>query len=254
MRTLRLTIAYDGTVFVGFQRQAVGLTSIQGLLEDELAKLEGAPVIVHGAGRTDAGVHALAQVASATVTFTLDVAAIRRALNVNLPPTLRVLEVEDAPEGFHARFHARGKTYRYQIANTQVVHPLVTPFVWQVPDRLDVAAMQRAAALLVGEHDFATFQSAGATVHSTVRTITTSTLTPQQFATGGLNLQDLLVYEVSGTGFLRHMVRAIAGTLVEVGRGQRAWDSIPALLAGRNRHAAGPTAPAAGLFLVRVDY
>lgn len=255
MRTLRLTLAYDGTPFVGFQRQAEGRgVSIQGLLEDELAKLEGAPVTLHGAGRTDAGVHALGQVASAVVSFTHDPAAVRRALNVNLPRSLRVLEVEDAPEGFHARFSAKAKTYRYQIANTAVVHPFVTPFVWQVPDPLDVTAMQQAAGLLAGEHDFAAFQSAGTRIVSTVRTITVSRLTPERAASGSADLQDLLVYEVTGTGFLRHMVRAIAGTLVEVGRGQRSWQSIPELLTGRPRDEAGPTAPASGLLLVRVDY
>ena len=253
MRTLRLTLAYDGTPFVGWQRQAAGV-SIQGLLEDVLAKLEGAPVTVHGAGRTDAGVHALAQVASAAVTFTHDVATIRRALNVNLPVHLRVLDVEDAPDGFHARFSATRKTYRYQIANTPVAHPMLAPFVWHLPERLDAHAMAEAAGLLAGEHDFAAFQSIGTPVASTVRTIESSTLTRQAVTTGDTVLQDLLVYEVTGTGFLRHMVRAIAGTLVEVGRGHRPASSIHGLLAGRDRHAAGPTAPASGLFLARVGY
>ena len=253
MRILRLTLAYDGTPFVGFQRQATG-ASIQGLLEDALAPLEGGPVTVHGAGRTDAGVHALGQVASVAVSFTYDTATIRRALNVNLPVTLRVLEVEDAPEGFHARFSRGIKTYRYQIANTQVVSPFLEPFAWHVPDYLRVEAMAEAAAMLVGEHDFAAFQSAGATVTTTVRTITVSTLTRQAAVSGDAALQDLLVYEVSGSGFLRHMVRAIAGTLVEVARGQRTPESMRRLLTGANRHDAGPTAPAAGLCLVRVDY
>ena len=253
MRILRLTLAYDGTPFVGFQRQAAG-ASIQGLLEDALAPLEGAHVTVHGAGRTDAGVHALGQVASVAVSFTHDTATIRRALNVNLPVTLRVLDVEDAAEGFHARFNAGFKTYRYQIANTPVVSPFLAPFVWHVPDPLRVEAMADAAALLVGEHDFAAFQSAGTQVTTTVRTITVSTLTRQAATSGGAALQDLVVYEVSGSGFLRHMVRAIAGTLVEVGRGHRTPESMRQLLAGGLRHDAGPTAPAAGLLLVRVDY
>ena len=253
MRTLRLTLAYDGRPFVGWQRQAEGV-SIQGLLEDVLARLEGAPVTVHGAGRTDAGVHALGQVASAQVTFTHDPATIRRAMNVHLPAELRVLEVHDAPEDFHARFSARAKTYRYQIANTPVAHPLAAPFAWHLPERLDVDAMARAAALLTGEHDFAAFQSVGTPVASTVRTIEASMLTREAVSLGGLPVQDLLVYQVRGTGFLRHMVRALAGTLVEVGRGHHPPEWIPGLLAGRDRHAAGPTAPPEGLFLVAVEY
>lgn len=253
MRTLRFTLAYDGRPFVGWQRQAEGV-SIQGLLEDVLARLEGEPVIVHGAGRTDAGVHALGQVASAQVTFVHDPATIRRAMNVHLPAELRVLEVADASEGFHARFSARTKTYRYQLANTPVIHPVTAPFAWHLPEPLDVDAMTRAAALLEGEHDFAAFQSAGTPVVSTVRTIEASTLKVETVSLGGLPVQDLLVYEVRGTGFLRHMVRALAGTLVEVGRGHHPPAWIPELLAGRDRHAAGPTAPAGGLFLARVDY
>lgn len=253
MRILRLTLAYDGTAFVGWQRQAEG-ASIQGLLEEALAPLEGGPVTVHGAGRTDAGVHALGQVASVAVTFAHDAAAVRRALNVHLPSALRVLDVAEAPEGFHARFSARLKTYRYQIANTPVVSPFLAPFVWHVPDRLHVEAMVEAAALLIGEHDFAAFRSTGTPVASTVRTVTVSTMTRQRATAGDAALQELLVYEVSGTGFLRHMVRAIAGTLVEVGRGHRTSASMQDLLAGGSRHDAGPTAPAAGLFLARVDY
>jgi tRNA pseudouridine38-40 synthase len=193
-------------------------------------------------------------VASVGVTFAHDAATVRRALNVNLPVTLRVLEVEDAPEGFHARFSARLKSYRYQLANTPVVSPFLTPFVWHLPERLDVDKMCAAAALLKGEHDFSAFQGAGTAVMTTVRTITVSTLTWQGALSGDAALQDLLVYEVSGTGFLRHMVRAIVGTLVEVGRGQRPVHSISKLLEGVNRHEAGVTAPARGLFLARVDY
>lgn len=243
LRTLKLTIAYDGTRFVGWQRQAEGL-SIQGLIEDALAAITGVAATVHGAGRTDAGVHAQGQVASVRVTSALEPQTLTRAINAHLPPDIRVLSVEDAAEGFHARFSARAKQYRYQIERSAVADPFRRAWTWHLPEPLDVEAMGAAARLLVGTHDFAAFQSAGAVVADTVRTITRSELS------GG----DLLVYEVSGTGFLRHMVRAIVGTLVEVGRGRRLPDSLADLLARGTRADAGPTAPAQGLFLVRVVY
>src|SRR5207253_6758050 len=170
MRTLKLTLAYDGTRFVGWQRQAEG-EWIQGLLEEALAKLEGRPVTVHGAGRTDAGVHALGQVASAQVTFTHEPATIRRAVNAMLPEEIRVLDVVDAPDSFHARFNARSKTYRYQLRIGEVGDPFTHAFVWQLRETLDVDAMRTAAAALVGTHDFAAFESVGTDVSSTVRTI-----------------------------------------------------------------------------------
>jgi tRNA pseudouridine38-40 synthase len=244
VRTLKLTLTYDGTRFVGWQRQAEG-ESIQGLLEDALARFEGGPVTVHGAGRTDAGVHALEQVASATVTCAHHVQAIARGLNAQLPGEVRVMRVEDAPPGFHARFSARSKTYRYVIRNASIVSPFERAYVWHVPEPLDVAAMQAAAADLVGTHDYAAFQSTGTDVKGSVRTMMRS-----EVRSDG----SLLTYEIAGNGFLRHMVRAVAGTLVEIGRGWRSPASIAALLDGRDRGEAGATAPARGLFLARVDY
>ena len=259
MRTLKLTLSYDGTRLVGWQRQAEG-ESVQGVLEDALARFEGGPVTVHGAGRTDAGVHALGQVASVEVAFTHDVATLARALNAQLPEDVRVLSVEEAAPGFHARFSARSKTYRYCIRNGAVASPFERAYVWHVPQPLDVDAMRQAASRLLGRHDFSTFRSSGTDVPDAVRTLHRSDVTVSTATTTPLasrcssDAGSLLTYEVSGDGFLRHMVRAIVGTLVEVGRGWRDPAQMDALLQARDRARAGATAPPHGLFLVRVDY
>jgi tRNA pseudouridine38-40 synthase len=245
MRTLKLTLSYDGTRLVGWQRQAAG-ESVQGVLEEALARFEGGPVTVHGAGRTDAGVHALGQVASVEVAFALDAATLMRALNAQLPEDVRVLSVEEAAPGFHARFSARSKSYRYCIRNGAVASPFERAYAWHVPQPLDVDAMRQAASRLLGRHDFSTFRSMGTDVPDAVRTLHLSTVLG--------DAGSLLTYEVSGDGFLRHMVRAIVGTLVEVGRGWRDPAQIDALLQARDRARAGATAPPHGLFLVRVDY
>jgi len=253
LRTLKITLAYDGTRFVGWQRQAEG-ESIQGLLESALARLEGAPVTVNGAGRTDAGVHALGQVASATVSFSHDPATVFRSLNAQLPADVRVLAVDEAAPGFHARFSARRKTYRYQITQGPTASPFERRFAWHVPEPLDIAAMDTAAAALVGTHDFAAFQSTGSPGATTVRTIVRAGWRRQATGVAGVGTECLLVYEVAGDGFLRHMVRTVVGTLVEVGRGWRTASSVAELLEDGTRGAAGPTAPAHGLFLVQVEY
>lgn len=258
MRLLKLTIAYDGTSYVGWQRQADG-TSIQGLLEAILADIDGGPVDVAGAGRTDAGVHALGQVASASVRTALDTETLRRAMNARLPLDVRVLAVDECAADFHARFSARGKRYRYLLATGAVISPFAARYVWHVPGRLDLGRMQRAVATLGGTHDFSAFQSTGTSVAHAVRTLTDAavcdvTAAPPpplggDVAPGGR----LYSLEVEADGFLRHMVRAIAGTVAEVGSGRRDPDLGP-LIASGNRASGGPTAPAHGLWLVRVLY
>lgn len=258
MRRLKLLLAYDGSSFVGWQRQAEG-ASIQGLLETILSEIDGARVEVAGAGRTDAGVHALGQVASAEVRTALDFATLRRALNARLPDEVRVLAVDEAPEGFHARFSARGKRYRYLFATGAIVSPFAHRFVWHVPGDLDAGRMRDAAAGLVGTRDFSAFQSTGTEVSHAVRTVTDASIEdvtdrpPPPLGIGAAPGGRLLALEIEADGFLRHMVRAISGTLAEVGAGRRPADLRP-LLAAAERAEAGPTAPARGLWLVRVLY
>lgn len=244
MRTVKLTIAYDGTEFVGWQRQDNGV-SIQGAIEDALAEIDGAPVTLHGAGRTDAGVHAVGQVASARIVSVLGDEVLARALNAHLPQAIRVTRVETVTDDFHARFSAAGKVYEYRIWNGAAMPPFLRLYAWHIPEPLDVGAMQDASRAIVGEHDFVGFRSAQSVNHSTIREVSRAAWTTRE---------GLLVFEIAGTGFLRHMVRSLAGTLVEIGRGQRPASDMARLLAAPDRSAAGRTAPPHGLFLVNVLY
>ncbi len=255
MPTFKITVAYDGGPFVGWQRQATG-ASVQGLLEDALRTLDDRDVTVHGAGRTDAGVHALGQVASFTLAATSTAAVVQRALNNHLPDAVRIVSAEDAPASFHARFGAKSKTYRYRIWNADVASPFEQSYAWLVRGPLAFDAMQAAARPLEGRHDFAAFQAADGTQRTTEREVFASRLVAEADdpARPGRSSGRLITYEISGSGFLRHMVRAIAGTLVEVGCGRRGSEWMSEVLASRDRTGAGPTAPAHGLFLVRVDY
>jgi tRNA pseudouridine38-40 synthase len=245
MKTFKLTIAYDGTGLVGWQRQAAGI-SVQGLLEDAFSDLDGRGVAVTGAGRTDAGVHALGQVASVAIAREIDPPGILRAINVRLPPSIRIVDAVEAAPDFHARFDARNKAYRYRIWNADVMSPFERAYAWHVPSpMLDAAAMAAAARLLEGSHDFAAFQTAGGETHSSRRTVLASRVD---------RAGALITFEIVGDGFLRHMVRSIAGTLVEAGRGRRPASWLGDVLRSRDRAAAGPTAPPEGLFLVSVSY
>jgi tRNA pseudouridine38-40 synthase len=248
MPTFKLTVAYDGTGFVGWQRQAAG-TSIQGLLEDVMTELAGTPTPVTGAGRTDAGVHARGQVAAVHLEREIDAQTLVRAANAHLPAAVRVIDAEVVPESFHARFDATAKTYCYRIWNADVLSPFERPYVWHLPGpALDRDAMRTAAALLEGRHDFAAFQGTGSDALSTERRIFASRVD------GDAHDGALVEYAIAGDGFLRYMVRNIVGALVEVGRGRRPPAWIGEVLASRDRSQGGRTAPAAGLFLVRVEY
>ena len=255
MPSFKIVVAYDGTDYVGWQRQANGV-SIQGLIEEALRAIAGCAVAVAGAGRTDSGVHALGQVASFTIERALSADAVVRALNAHLPEAVRIMSADEVPPAFHPRFDAIAKTYRYRIWNGEVVSPFERRYAWHVTGALDVDGMAAAARLVEGEHDFAAFQATGSDVATTARHVTSS-LVARPFGSLGIEGskdEPLIVYEITGAGFLRHMVRTIVGSLVEVGRGRQPVKWMAAVLASRDRAAAGPTAPAAGLFLVRVDY
>ena len=246
-RTIALTLSYEGTGFAGWQRQP-GERTVQAVLEDVLAVIDEQPVTAIAAGRTDAGVHALGQVVSAEVRNHLPPDVLVRAINVRLPEDVRVLSATDAPSGFDARRDARAKVYRYTMALGADPGPFVRRVVWHIPQQLNVAAMQEAAAALVGEHDFGAFQAAGGDLRSSVRRLSKSVLIDEP------GTPRYLRYQVTGSGFLRHMVRNIVGTLVDIGKHRWPPEEIAAILASRSRQRAGTTAPPQGLVLVKVLY
>jgi tRNA pseudouridine38-40 synthase len=254
--TFKITIAYDGGRFVGWQRQAAG-TSVQGLIEDALRVLDEDDVAVAGASRTDAGVHALGQVASFALRRTIAADVLRRALNSRLPDDVRIVSAEDVPASFHARFAVSRKTYRYRIWNADLLNPFEREHAWHVRGPLAIEAMQAAALVLEGRHDFAAFQAAAGTQRTTEREVYSSKVFAPADSRGA-DLRPspacLITYEITGSGFLRHMVRTIAGSLLDVGQGRRSPAWLSEVLASCDRAQAGPTAPAHGLFLVGVDY
>lgn len=240
LRRIRINLAYDGTGFHGWQVQP-GLPTIQGTLEAIVSGIEGRPVHVAGSGRTDAGVHALAQVAAFTLENPIPVLNLRRAVNRLLPPSIRVLGAEEVHAEFHPRFDARAKTYEYRIFRGEVCDPFEWRYVHHFPYPLDEDRMAAYARQFEGEHDFTAFAASDerdAEGHSKVRTVYSSVLEREPAR---------LIYRVRGSGFLKHMVRNLAGTLIEAGKGNL---PCPAVFPERS----GPTLPAKGLFLVRVDY
>jgi len=250
MPTFRLTLAYDGTDFAGWQAQrAGGARTVQGTLEEALAKLTGGGrVVVAGAGRTDAGVHALGQVASFALAPPWDPADLGRALNAVLPDDVRVLDAAACPDEFHARRQATGKLYRYTLDTGPVQLPTRRRLAGHVPWALDEQAMQAVAALFVGRHDFASLASSGGSVKTTVRTVTRSEVRRDEDRAG------TWIYDVEASGFLRKMVRSMVGAIVEAGRGLSTVESLAAALQARDRRAWPAPAAARGLTLVRVSY
>jgi tRNA pseudouridine38-40 synthase len=244
MRNIKLTLSYDGTDFHGWQRQP-GLRTVQGVLEDALAQLTGALPATNASGRTDAGVHALGQVVNFLTVSHHSTETFVRALNAMLPHDVRVHAADDKPQAFHATLDAKSKVYRYEIDNGRIADVFQLRYRWHVPQELDAAVMARAGRFLVGRHDFHSFETDWPNRTSSVRTI---------FRLKIEQSNSLVSIEVEADGFLYNMVRSIAGTLMLVGAGKRAEEWVGDVLAGENRVLAGPTAPAKGLFLVRVEY
>jgi tRNA pseudouridine38-40 synthase len=265
MRNLRLIVAYDGSDFAGWQVQP-GKSTVQGALASAIGRLTGENVLPQGSGRTDAGVHALAQVASFATASAIPTENWLRALNDNLPPSIRVLEVSEAAPEFHARHSARAKTYRYRVHRGTICPPFLARYVWHYPYPLDESAMIAAASVVIGEHDFTSFtavdpervermtaendQSTEFRTTNKFHTTNVRTIFSSNWSREGGEL----VYTVRGSGFLHHMVRNLVGTLILVGKGTLSAEDVQRILQARNRTAAGPTAPASGLYLEAVEY
>jgi tRNA pseudouridine38-40 synthase len=316
----KITLTYDGTPYNGWQVQP-NLPTVQGTLAHALRHITGETVLPQGSGRTDTGVHALAQVATFSLTVPIPAANLHHALNRALPPSIRILSVEAVPAEFHARHNALRKTYEYRILpNNQICSPMLAPFVWACPLTLDLARLQQAATHILGTHDFTSFAASDPDLNTRNKSTSTTDIDSENNAPEPASVEanspepasfdasyfaqldsdivaeaeneasvtaaniletankvertnkessantrtihhsawhrneDLLIYRVTGSGFLHHMVRNLVGTFIEVGSGRLSPEAIPTILAARNRHAAGPTAPARGLFLVEVIY
>ena len=262
MRTILLTIAYDGTDFYGWQVQPDRPT-VQGEIEKALRRVTGQEISISGTGRTDRGVHAYGQCATFRIGDGIPTDRIAYALNNSLPGGIRIVSAEEKPDGFHARFDAKGKTYRYRLlldAPREADAPLLflKDYVYPVKQPLDTAAMREAAAAMEGTHDFACFQAAGGEEReTTVRTVHRVELTERFLAEGFFPEEQeahVLDIDVTGDGFLYNMVRIMAGTLVDVGSGRISAAEIPAIIDSLDRTKAGHTAPPQGLYLMRVYF
>lgn len=245
MRNFKMILQYEGTRYQGWQRQESTENTIQGKLETLLGKMCGHAVEIQGSGRTDAGVHAKGQVANAHLRTDMTSEEILSYMNQYLPEDIAVISVEEVPERFHSRLNAKGKTYCYQVINSEIPQVFVRRYAYCYPQKLDLHAMQAAAQYLCGTHDFASFTSTKKSKKSTVRTIEEIRIEEDG---------ELIRFTFSGNGFLFHMVRILMGTLLEVGAGERKPEDIPGILESKNRSMAGALVPAKGLTLVEVRY
>jgi len=246
LRNIKITLQYDGTDYHGWQIQN-GLRTIQGELTRVLSLIDGREVMIHGSGRTDAGVHALGQVASFQFAHPHSTDRLVMAINGNLPPDIRVIRAEEVPEGFHARFSATGKLYRYRVFTGRVLSPFLFRYVHQTSYLLDLNLVRNAAEQLLGEHDFRSFTVTPEKEIDTHRNLTR--------LDANFNAQtQIFTFDIAANGFLRYMVRTIVGTLIDIGRGYFPPDSVPEIFAASSRSAAGTSLPAKGLALVKVYY
>ena len=245
MRNIMVTLEYDGTGFRGWQTQKPGERTVQTTLEEAVSRVVGHPVRINGSGRTDAGVHALAQAANFHTQSEIPAGRLVHAINYHLPLDAAVTSAREVPPDFHARYSARGKTYRYTILSRDARSPLLLRYAWHVRSAPDIGRMREAAAHLLGEHDFQAFRSKPLVGSSSVRTITRLDIQPRD---------QLIEIHVSANGFLYNMARAIVGTLVQAGLGRLQPGDLPGIVESRDRSLAGPTAPARGLCLVEVVY
>lgn len=245
MRTIKLVIEYDGTNYLGWQVQLKGPT-IQGMIEEKLAILTGEKIHLIGSGRTDSGVHALAQAAHFKTQSKMDMNSIQRALNSLLPHDIVIQKAEEAEEDFHARKSVKTKNYEYRILNRDVPSALNRGYAWHVSFPLDLREMENATRWLIGEHDFSSFRSVGTPTRTAIRKVIQAAWKRER--------NGLICFEIEANGFLKQMVRAIVGTLVEVGKGRISSDEFLRILESKDRKEAGPTAPAHGLFLKEVHY
>ena len=245
MRNIKLFIEYDGTNYLGWQVQAKGPT-IQGEIEEKLKHLTGEKVHLIGSGRTDSGAHALGQVAHFRTENRMNVFSIQKALNSLLPPDIVIQKAEEVKDDFHARKEAKSKVYEYRILNRDFRSAIGRGYVWHIPQKLDLKAMRQATRHMTGEHDFSCFRSVGTPTKTAIRRITQA-----EWKRGA---DGLLRFEIEATGFLKQMVRAIVGTLVEIGKGKISPEEFQKIIESQDRKKAGPTAPAKGLFLKEVKY
>lgn len=244
MRNIKLTIEYDGREYNGWQKQPNKL-NIQGEIERAIQTVTGQEVELIGSGRTDAGVHAFAQVANFQIDSEFPLEKMAIAINSQLKKSIRIQKAEEVEEKFHSRYSCHKKTYAYIIDNSNQGSAIYRNLTYHVAQTLNVEAMQKAANYLVGEHDFSSFKSSGTSSKSSVRTI---------FATNVIKEQERVVISLTGSGFLYNMVRIIAGTLVEIGMGEKAPEEMQTILEAKNRQMAGKTLPPHGLYLMQVEY